>query len=399
MDEQITPPNTEPTPEMAPAQPPKKPRFKISDLTKKQKIIGISVITLFILAILSYAAFAYMKQTDQPVCTPPNCATEPSPTPITTPTPSPIPTPDLVPAALNGEMVPRGKENVHPLAVMIENHPQARPQSGLGEADLVYEALAEGGITRFMAVYKDPTIAVRVGPVRSARTYYVDFATELNAFYAHVGGSAPALAQISRTGVLDLNQFSVGSAAYARDFSRKVALEHTMYSSTEKLWNYATGTKGWSKTGDYAPWLFTDDAAVAKRPASQKISISVSSPQFDVVWDYNPADNTYARTMAGIPHIDADTNQQIKVKTIIIETATKNTVSEYAGANEKQILDYHLTGTGKASVVENGIVIPATWKKEGTGRTRYYDENGKEIAFVRGPIWVHIVDPDSRISF
>jgi hypothetical protein len=126
-----------------------------------------------------------------------------------------------------------------PLAVMIENHEESRPQSGLSSADVVYEAVAEGGITRFMAVFLCPFNDIQVGPVRSARTYFLDWVSEYNSLYAHVGGAntpgpANALGQIIDYKILDLNQFGIGFPTFWRDYQRlghPVATEHTMYSS------------------------------------------------------------------------------------------------------------------------------------------------------------------------
>ena len=128
-----------------------------------------------------------------------------------------------------------------PLAVMIENHIESRPQSGLTSADVVYEAVAEGGITRFMALFYCNLSDVQVGPVRSARTYYLDWLGEYNnPLYAHVGGAntpgpADALSQIIKYKVNDLNQFSIGFPTFWRDYERlghPVATEHTMYSTS-----------------------------------------------------------------------------------------------------------------------------------------------------------------------
>lgn len=363
-----------------------------SVLARHKKVFwaaGIIVLT----ALVSFSALAYYQQTHRAVCSSSDCITTatyaPTPTPAT-----PVPTPKTVAALLDGTPVERGSENIHPLAVMIENHPDARPQSGLSQASLVYEAIAEGGITRFMAVFRDPRQAIKVGPVRSARTYYVDFATELNAFYAHVGGNADALDQIRATGVLDLDQFSLGSAAYHRE-PRNVAIEHTMFSSTELLWNYATNQMHWSQTGSFSPWTFQEDLVKEKRPASQSVSINFSSTSYLVDWAYDPATNLYNRSMAGAPHKDANTGTQITAKNIVLETVLRQpTVTR---SNEQGWI-YTTKGSGPAVIYQNGGKIEGTWKKDGTNRTRYYDAAGKEIAFVAGTTWVEIIHPDTPVQ-
>lgn len=358
------------------------------------KRVAIAVATVLGISLITLGVLGYYHQTSQNNCTP-NCA--PSPTPKATPTPTATPTPAPKTAAslLDGTQVPIGSENVHPLAVMIENHPDARPQSGLSSASLVYEAIAEGGITRFMAVFRDPRQAVKVGPVRSARTYFVDFATELSAFYAHVGGNADALDQIKNTGVLDLDQFSLGTAAYHRELQTGLALEHTMYSSTELLWNFATNQRGWSKTANFSPWTFQDDATKDKRATAESVHINFSSFDFKVDWIYDPTTNLYTRNMAGQVHKDADNGAAITAKNIVLETVQRR--ATVTRSNEQGWI-YTLTGSGKATVYENGVAIAATWKKDGTARTRYYDANNKEIPFVAGTTWVEIIHPDTAVS-
>jgi len=149
--------------------------------------------------------------------------------PTPTPSPTPEPTPTVVRSALNGQMISPDQAAQRPVAIMIENHPDARPQAGLAGAPLVYETEAEGGITRFMAVYDGSTGDITAGPVRSARTYFVDYVEELEALYGHVGGNIDALQQIAANRILDLDQSRVGAAAYWRETSRRVATEHTMF--------------------------------------------------------------------------------------------------------------------------------------------------------------------------
>lgn len=351
-------------------------------------LLGILAIGL-----ITYSALGYFHQTTKPIIVSQTAVPTITATVSIEPTPTPAP---KVARLLDGVLVDPGKENVHPLAVMIENHPDARPQFGLGQANLVYEAIAEGGITRFMAIYADPTIPVRVGPVRSARTYFVDFATELHAFYAHVGGNNDALVQIRATNVLDLDQFSIGAPTYQRDLSRPVALEHTMYSSTEKLWDIAVNKKGWSKTADFTPWHFDDDPLLANRPTKASVTVDVSGPDYKVVWNYNPATNSYSRTMAGAAHVDANTNQVIQTKNVVTETVDHQpTVTAIGEKGQK----FTLTGTGKAMIFHNGTATIGTWKKSGTGRTIYYDSTGNEITFTRGTVWVHIVHPESTVTY
>ena len=211
---------------------------------------------------------------------------------------------------------------------MIENHEESRPQSGLSFADVVYEAVAEGGITRFLAVFycQEPG---QLGPVRSARTYFIDFLSEYgdNPLYAHVGGAnqpgpADAIGQLSNygwTAYNDLNQFSIGFPVFWRDYERlgrTVATEHTMYSSAEKLWDYGAKKReltnkdedGVEWDEDFTQYSFKDEAGTSDRGKAQSIHVEFwdSMPNYFVDWKYDPVENVYKRNNGkngGQPHL------------------------------------------------------------------------------------------------
>jgi hypothetical protein len=204
------------------------------------------------------------------------------------------------------------------------------------------------------------------------------------------------LAEITATGVPNLDGLTIGSPIFYRSNPHNVAYEHTLYTTTDALWNYAV--QHWSTTGTYAAWQFAADAPAA--PTSTKIKVSVSTSDYDVEWDYDTASNSYLRLQAGVPHIDMNTGKQIAVKDVILETVTRVDSTESYGSIVKPISLYTLTGSGSALVFENGQVIKATWKKSGTDRTRYYDATtGAELSFVSGEIWVQLVESGSKISY
>lgn len=300
---------------------------------------------------------------------------------------------------LDGRLVSKEASERHPLAVMIENHPDARPQVGLGEASIVYEAITEGGITRFMAVY-GPNLPEKVGPVRSARTYFIDWLSEFNAYYAHVGGNLDALEKIQTDGILDLDEFALGKTAYWREFQAGKATEHTMYASPEKLYA-AAKTKGWSlKMDKLNTFKFkktktqttsdVDSSMSAVTP--NDITIDFSSPSYKVVWSYDSASNKYLRSMAGSPHKDQKTGNQLSASNIIVQSVERweaPTRINESGWAMKTI------GEGKAKVFSGGKEIESTWKKANRlSRTKFYDANNKEIEFVPGTFWYEIVPPE-----
>lgn len=308
-------------------------------------------------------------------------------------------------------------EKHRPLGVMIENHVDARPQSGIDAADVTYEAVAEGGITRTLNVYYCQDAGI-VGPVRSARTYFLDWISEYGPypFYAHVGGAntpgpADALGQINDYdwgGYNDLNQFSIGFPTYKRDetrLGRSVATEHTMYSVTNKLWEVGKkrGLTNKDKDGDewdenFRKYSFKDDADTSARPSAQTVHIEYwNNPSFYVDWVYDKASNTYLRKNGGQSHVDRNTKKQLSTKNIIVMFMTEGRANDGYEGNAHLI--YGNKGTGRALIFMDGKQVRGNWKKSGReGRTIVTDSSGKEIKFNRGKIWFNITETDGVVT-
>ncbi|KPJ70506.1 hypothetical protein AMJ51_01705 [Microgenomates bacterium DG_75] len=323
---------------------------------------------------------------------------------------------------LNGKMFTLGEKQIwqkwRPLTVMLENHADARPQSGLSKADVVYEAVAEGGITRFLAVYYCGAAAedVLIGPVRSARTYYLDLASEYGDYplYAHVGGAnkpgpANALGQIGSYGWLakgnDLNQFSLGFPTFWRDYERlgrPVATEHTMYTTTDKLYEVAhqrgldaKDDEGNQWDENWQSWRFKDDASERGDVGDIKFNFWSGYEEYEVNWQYDQGNNQYLRFNGGQAHKDLNNEEQLKAKVIIVQF-----MREKGPIDELKHLLYTTTGTGKAIVFQDGQAIQATWAKaKRQDRTVFKDSKGKEIELNRGPIWIEIVPAGKEVSY
>lgn len=320
---------------------------------------------------------------------------------------------------LNGSMrTKKAKDNWvtrRPLSVMIENHTEARPQSGLSSADIIYEAVAEGGITRFMGVYYCNLSDIQIGPVRSARTYFLDWLGEYDALYAHVGGAntpgpADALGQIIKYGVKDLNQFSIGFPTFWRDYQRlgrPVATEHTMYSTTQKLWEIGA-KRGWvaadatGKTWDsnFIKWKFKEDAAGSGQPVVSNINVEFWQGYSDyaVTWGYDNTCNCYKRKNGGAEHLDLNTNQQMSTKNIVVQFERESHAND--GYEGNAHLLYGTTGSGKALIFQDGKAIEGKWTKASRmARSKFTDNKGSEISFNRGLIWVQTVPEGARVSY
>lgn len=334
---------------------------------------------------------------------------------------------------INGRMMTKAQKDKwvtrRPLGIMIENHVEARPQSGLSSADVVYEAVAEGGITRFLAIFYCQDASF-VGPVRSARVHFMTMLREYGEYplYGHVGGAncdpesgsgcangakADALGLVQKldwASYNDMNQFSVPFPYYWRDYDRLPdrATEHTVYTSTTKLWDYAKTKReltnvdsdgvSWDKT--FETWKFADDADVAKRGTVNKIKLGFwdnLASDFSVVWTYDKTKNSYYRTNGGKSHIDKNTNKPLDAKDIIAVFAKQSPAND--GYDGGHIL-YQLTGEGDALVFQNGKSIKATWKKETPeSRMKWYDENDKEISLVKGKVFVEIQPIGNTVTY
>jgi len=325
------------------------------------------------------------------------------------------------PCPLNGALYSNEQkkwwEKHRPLGVMIENHLDARPQSGINAADITYEVVAEGGITRTLNVYYCQDAGI-VGPVRSARTYFLDYISEYGAYplYAHVGGAntpgpANALGQIGDYGwsqYNDLNQFSIGFPTYRRDESRlgrEVATEHTMYSTTGKLWAVGVkrGLTDKDKEGDswddtFVPYSFKKEAPASSRPATQTIHLDFwNDTSYSVDWIYRRESNDYARKNGGVAHMDRNTNEQLTAKNLVVLFMRKSHAND--GYEDNAHMLYGTKGTGKALVYMDGEEIKATWKKKDReARTILTDNKGDEIEFNPGKIWFEIQPLDGEVT-
>lgn len=279
--------------------------------------------------------------------------------------------------------------------IMIENSEDARPQSGLQDAGVVYEAIAEAGITRFLALFQE-TSPQYVGPVRSLRPYYIDWATPFDASIAHVGGSPDALSQI-RSGGKDLDQF-FNPDSYWRQSTRPAP--HNVYTSFNLL-DSLNESKG------YTASKFTGFTRKAEKklvtPTAQSIDLSVSSPDFNVHYAYDPAANSYVRSEGGLPHMvtvsDTDTTGvQLKPKVVIaMVLPLTNGELDASGAYYS---DYSVNGSGEALVFQDGGVTQGTWTKtDRSSQLQFKDSNGKTIGLNAGQTWITVLADASFIKY
>lgn len=298
---------------------------------------------------------------------------------------------------IDGKIVEKSDQTSYwPYAVMIENLLSVRPQAGLSQASVVYEALVEGGATRFMAVFDPSEIVKEIWPVRSVRPYYIELSSEYDALLAHCGGSPEALEMIwQNADIHDLNQISRDGKYFWRD--KEIGMPHNLLTSSEKM-NYALRDKGLlDQTAKYQPWQFKDDADLSERGDDGKtLTFNFSyGLTYKVSYQYNKDKNVYLRFNADQPYKDRNTDQQIEVKNVVVQLVKEPILSGGQGR-----LDINVVGEGKAWILRDGQIMEATWQKASRKeRTLFYDKDGQEIEFNRGNTWIHVLPETQAVIY
>lgn len=292
----------------------------------------------------------------------------------------------MIQSYLTGEMVPAAQGNRRPLAIMMSNDKAALPQYGINRAGVVYEAPVEGNMNRYMAIMENYDDLTRIGSVRSCRTYYVYFAREFDAIYAHYGQSTfakPYLKEIDNINGID----GTGGTAYFRSKDRKAP--HNAYASFAGI-QKAIGRLGYSQEYDASyegHFRFAPEGQPAVmggadvRPANK---VTPGYPLNNPWFEYHPDDGLYYRFQYGGPH-NGDEGQQIAVKNIIIQYCSAG----YYAKTEYRNINVHESSWGY--FITNGQVEDITWRKDGEyGVTHYYDASGEEIVLNPGKTWICI---------
>ena len=282
--------------------------------------------------------------------------------------------------------------NSRPIAVMVNNINVARRvQSGLQDAYIVYEIVAEGGITRMLAVFKDKDTA-RIGSVRSTRQYYLDYALENDAIYIHYGGIDKFLNQIKQLGIQNING---DESAFWRDKNLNLAYEHTAFTSMEKILK-TSKNKGYRLTSDKETLLnYTVDEVNLSEKEDSVVANSVDikySSDCITNYVYNADEEIYYRSVNNKAHIDYVTKEQYTTKNIIVAFVRNyNTPGDTKG---RQTLDN--IGTGSGYYITNGYAVPITWeKKSREAQTVYKYKDGNEIDVSDGNTYIQIVKSNS----
>ncbi len=299
---------------------------------------------------------------------------------------------------LNGKELEKGvNNNLKPYAVMVENSSDARPVSGINEASIVYEALAEAKITRFLFVYDGSTNIPKVGPIRSARPYFVKIAEEYSPLYVHFGGSDQALHEISNNyyDISSLNGMVYENNYFWRNIYQPAP--HNVYSSTDLIKDYISDFNIEDKN-NIESYKFNNNEEYLlnfeNNSLANSIFIEYGAYSYDVLWKYNKKTNNYERFYSkNNPYHDLDSEKKIiEAKNIIIQFV-KTSVIDNVG-RKKMVLDSNLGGD--AILIRDGKYIQGKWFRENK-KTRFFI-NDLEYEFTNGKIWVNIVPINTNIE-
>lgn len=344
---------------------------------------------------------------------------------------------------INGQKFTKAEEEVwntrRPIVQIIENHADARPESGLSRADVVYEAVAEGGITRFVSVFYCGAVAesVKTAPLRSARVYFMNMAAGYGQMpiFLHQGG-ANNICSTCPGGVKPRSEidptvntltlmdklgwqggpkgnnldggYNIGFPLVVRDqyrlSSTPAAWEHAVVADLDLIWEEVAkrgfGFKdedGTAWTKGFRKWLFQDGKASSAPTATEiKFEFWSNKQDYDVEWKYDSATNSYKRFNGGVPHIDWEFEKpQLTAKNVAIMF-----VDEKGPLDTEHHMFYQVIGKGKSIVFQNGEAVTGTWSKASAlDREVFYDEGGNMIQFVRGQIWVELVPAGNQINY
>jgi hypothetical protein len=276
------------------------------------------------------------------------------------------------------------------VAVKIENSPAARPQSGLDKADVVYETLTEGGITRFIALFQSSAPAI-VGPVRSARASDLWVVQQYRAVFAHVGGERALLDEFRRLKLDDLDQY-FNPAPYWRTTDRPAP--HNVYTDISKLRSHAV-VRGMSATQTVTALRF-DRAPVTATPTVSAVSIPFDTANV-VEWRYDAATRTFVRFINGQPHVDKASGQQYRAENVVVMWA-RTQPRTHVDANGVRSLDIILGGTGQATVLRAGVRAEGTWEAGADAPPAMKAADGRPIGLSPGRTWFEVVALSTNIA-
>jgi len=347
---------------------------------RQHKVLCISIASVLVLAIGGLSAWLIIANTRKPVATK-------APAVIKKQLP-PTPPPKYYSPLTGVEVPDQAATQKQVRAIMIENSPDARPQSGLKDAGVVFEAIAEGGITRFLCLYQESHPAL-IGPVRSVRPYYVDWLAAFDATVSHVGGSKNALDEVRNGTFKDIDEFFNG-AYYWRATDRYAP--HNVYTSSDKL-DELNQKKGYTSS-TFTGFARKHTEPPAATPTASTIDIDISYALFNVHYDYDKASNSYIRSEGGAKHTDREAGQ-LQPKVVIVMKVPTQLAFEDGYREQMQTI-----GSGDAYIFQDGSEMTGKWTKSAQrSQVVFTDANGTVIPLNAGQTWISVIAPEKEVTW
>lgn len=285
----------------------------------------------------------------------------------------------------------RTTEYGRPVAIMINNIEQAIPQSGISQADVLYEFVVEGGITRMLGIFGDYESLEKVGSIRSCRPYYVTTANEFDAIYMHYGQSPQGQEELDKTGIDHISGLSgEGTVAFYRASDKESP--HNVYSNGDmiKAGIDYIGCATTHSEGFESKFSFNETDTAPEGEAVNKLTLNMTN--YTQPWfEYDAENKVYNRFQYGGAQIDELTGDQLTFKNIIIQFAHYTSIDDH----DRQLID--LVGSGDGYYVSDGVIVPVTWKKSGDNSiTKYYTADGEELKLNPGKTYVTVFESDNK---
>lgn len=314
-----------------------------------------------------------------------NASAAPIPTESAPSSPASSPEPAYT-APLTGLPVDHEITN-RPFAVMINNLAPARPQSGLTQADTVWELLAEGGITRLVAVFQSKEFTDPIGPVRSIRPYFIEVGEFYGGVLVHAGASNDAFAILRGQHKQDLDEITNAGAFFWRDKTRKAP--HNLYTNLEKLRAGAAHLK-YPDTASVPALSFSSAPDLTGAAPASEVNIQFELKSYKVSYTYDAAKGLYDRFINGKPHVDKNNDEQLTASNLVVLAAKTTAYDDYGR------LEVDLNGGGDAVMMQQGKAITAKWRRD--GNMIRIEKDGKELPFVPGVTYYHVVPNRAALS-
>ena len=327
---------------------------------------------------------------------------DPTIAPTAAPTPSPVPTENLAGKAINpltGLYIGEEKAKMRPMAVVINNIKRALPQSGISQADILYEILSEGDITRIIAIFQDFD-SNKIGPVRSTRHYFLNFAFDNDAIFVHHGGSQLGYDAMRSSSIDNLDGMALDGRAFQRDQTRinqPGMFEHSSYTGYEMLSKVVDdfGLRKTREAGETTMFKFFDKpTSPEESEKATKVTVPFSNA-YTSIFEYDEETSLYSKFQNENKHIDEETGEQLKFANVIIQFTSMHVISgDDAGRRE-----VNLVSSGSGYLATNGVYTPIRWEKKSLkSPTAWYFEDGQPLHLNKGKTWVGVYNGNVKFE-